>query len=156
MSTAIDQPLEPARFSRQAWKQRGAMLFRSYVRRSDDERLERTVGSPRGMAFVFGALAGAFRPEGAEGWTGDIQYDLRRADGGLRQWTVSVGVTAAAARRGPSADPRLVIKMRLVDFLRMAGGELDPGRALLTGRLDLAGDISVAMRLSDMFGQPGA
>jgi putative sterol carrier protein len=46
--------------------------------------------------------------------------------------------------------------MGLADFLRMAAGDLDAGRALLTGRLDLAGDFSLAQRLGEMFGRPTA
>ena len=46
--------------------------------------------------------------------------------------------------------------MGLADFLRMAAGDLDAGRALLTGRLDLEGDFSLAQRLGEMFGRPTA
>ena len=38
--------------------------------------------------------------------------------------------------------------------MRIAGRDLDPVKAVLTGRLELAGDFSVAMRLGEMFGQP--
>ena len=37
----------------------------------------------------------------------------------------------------------------------IAGRDLDPVKAVLTGRLELAGDFTVAMRLGEMFGQPG-
>jgi hypothetical protein len=36
---------------------------------------------------------------------------------------------------------------------RFAAGELDPGRALLEGRLDLKGDFALATRLGEMFGR---
>ena len=48
------------------------------------------------------------------------------------------------------------LKLGLVDFVRMAGGDLDPGKALLTGRMDMEGDLAVAARLGEMFGQPAA
>jgi hypothetical protein len=38
----------------------------------------------------------------------------------------------------------------------MAGRDLDPGKALLSGRLDLEGDFALAARLGEMFGQPPA
>ena len=38
----------------------------------------------------------------------------------------------------------------------MAGNDLDPGKALLTGRMDLAGDFAVAQKLGEMFGRPPA
>ena len=49
--------------------------------------------------------------------------------------------------------PDLTIRLGVADFLRVAAGELDPVKALLSGRLDLAGDFAVAMRLAAMFGQ---
>ena len=36
----------------------------------------------------------------------------------------------------------------------VAARDLDPAKALLSGRLDLEGDFAVAMRLAAMFGQP--
>jgi putative sterol carrier protein len=55
---------------------------------------------------------------------------------------------------GAAPGPGLTIKLGAADFLRIAAGELDPAKALLSGRLDLAGDFAVAMRLASMFGQP--
>jgi putative sterol carrier protein len=50
----------------------------------------------------------------------------------------------------------LKITLSVADFARLAGRDLDPVKALLTGRLDLKGDFAVAMRLGEMFGQPSA
>ena len=43
--------------------------------------------------------------------------------------------------------------MGLADFVRIAGRDLEPGRALLTGRLEIEGDVVVATRLGEMFGE---
>ena len=48
------------------------------------------------------------------------------------------------------------LKLGVVDFVRLAGGDLDPGKALLTGRMDMEGDLAIAARLGEMFGQPPA
>jgi putative sterol carrier protein len=45
------------------------------------------------------------------------------------------------------------VKLSLADFVRLAGRDLDAGAALLTGRMDLEGDFSLAARLGAMFGQ---
>ena len=58
-------------------------------------------------------------------------------------------------RPGTASAPALTLKLGVVDFVRMAGGDLDPGKALLTGRMDMAGDLAIAARLGEMFGQPG-
>ena len=117
-------------------------------------RLERTVGSERGLKVVFAAMSRAYRPERAAGWTGDIRYELKRADGAVRTWTVSCDVTGARARAAALPDPALTIRLALADFIRLAGRDLNPVKAMLTGRMDLHGDFDVAVRLGEMFGQP--
>jgi alkanesulfonate monooxygenase SsuD/methylene tetrahydromethanopterin reductase-like flavin-dependent oxidoreductase (luciferase family)/putative sterol carrier protein len=134
----------------------GERAFKAFVRRSDDRRLERTAGSARGLKVLFGAMAQAYEPDKAAGFSGDLQYDLRRSDGQLVSWTVSIGPERATVRPGTASAPALTLKLGLVDFVRMAGGDLDPGKALLTGRMDMEGDLAVAARLGEMFGQPAA
>ena len=125
------------------------------MRRSDDRRLERTAGSARGLKVLFGAMAQAYEPEKAAGFSGDLQYDLRRSDGELSAGRSRSGPSARAS--GPARRaPALTLKLGLVDFVRLAGGDLDPGKALLTGRMDMEGDLAVAARLGEMFGQPAA
>jgi alkanesulfonate monooxygenase SsuD/methylene tetrahydromethanopterin reductase-like flavin-dependent oxidoreductase (luciferase family) len=137
-------------------EERGELAFRAFVRRSGDRRLERTVGSNAGLRVLFGEMERRFVPERAQGFSGDIQYDLRTAGGRERHWTVSVRSDRAVARPGAAPDPKLVVRLALADFVRIAGRDLDPGKALLTGRMDLRGDFSLAVRLGEMFGQPSA
>jgi hypothetical protein len=132
----------------------GERIFFSYVQRSSDERLERTVGSPRGLRVVFAAMARAYRPDRADGFSGDIRYEFTDAQGRERTWTVSCSPQGARARPGAAAAPALTIKLALADFIRVAGRDLDPVKALLSGRMELEGDFALAMRLAQMFGQP--
>jgi alkanesulfonate monooxygenase SsuD/methylene tetrahydromethanopterin reductase-like flavin-dependent oxidoreductase (luciferase family)/putative sterol carrier protein len=141
---------------RRAAEDAGEAGFQAFVRRSGDRALERTAGSDPGLRLVFGAMARAYEPEHAHGFAGELQYDLRRADGTVAHWTVALDPRHATVRPGPSDAPALTLKLTVADFLRMAAGHLDAGKALLTGRLDLAGDFSLAQRLGEMFGQPAA
>lgn len=133
---------------------RGERVFRAFVARSGDRRLERTVGSRRGLRAVFAAMVARFDPDAAAGFTGDLRYELRAGDGRLRTWTVTCRPDTATAVPEPRPDPAVTIKLGLADFARLAAGDLDPGKALLTGRLDLEGDFAVASRLGEMFGVP--
>ena len=138
---------------RRAAEARAEEALKAFVQRSTDRRLEQTLGSRLGLKAVFAGMERQYVPERAGGFAGDIQYDLRGADGSVRSWTVAVGPVAARARPGPSADAKLKITVSLADFARIAGQDLDPVKAVLTGRLELAGDFAVAMRLGEMFGQ---
>jgi alkanesulfonate monooxygenase SsuD/methylene tetrahydromethanopterin reductase-like flavin-dependent oxidoreductase (luciferase family) len=140
---------------RRTLERRGEDAFRAFVRRSDDRRLERTIGTGQGLRVIFSAMQSQFVPSGAGGFTGDLLYELRFADGRVRPWTVTISPDRAHARPGRPPDPRLTVKLTVADFVRLAGGDLDAGSALLTGRMDLEGDFSLAARLGEMFGQDG-
>ncbi|HEY6758050.1 MAG TPA: LLM class flavin-dependent oxidoreductase [Baekduia sp.] len=132
---------------------RGERAFRAFVARSDDARLAKTAGSGAGLKVLFGAMERQFVPERAGGFAGDIQYNLRAEDGSVRSWTVAIDAARARARPGESPEPKLTITLAVADFVRIAGQDLDPVKAVLTGRMQLAGDFGVALKLGEMFGQ---
>ena len=134
----------------------GEQAFGAFVRRSDDRRLERVVGSDIGLRVLFTGMAQRFVPEKADGFEGELQYELRADGGGTKRWVVEVRGDRARARPGAATAPRLTIRMGLADFARLAGQDLDPGAALLTGKMDLEGDFTIAPRLGEMFGQDPA
>jgi alkanesulfonate monooxygenase SsuD/methylene tetrahydromethanopterin reductase-like flavin-dependent oxidoreductase (luciferase family) len=136
--------------------ERGEHVFQAFVRRSDDRRLERTIGSDRGLRVIFAAMAQAYVPEAAGGFSGELEYRLKRSDGSVVDWTVAIDGERAVVRPGPARAPALKLVLGVADFVRMAGRDLDPGKALLTGRLDIEGDLAIAARLGEMFGQPSA
>ncbi len=141
---------------RRTLEARGEQAFQAFVRSAGDERLARTAGSAPGLKVLFAGMERQFVAERAAGFTGDIQYNLRAADGTLRPWTVTIDGERASARPGASDAAKLTLTLSVADFVRIAGRDLDPIKAVLTGRLELAGDFAVAMRLGEMFGQPPA
>jgi alkanesulfonate monooxygenase SsuD/methylene tetrahydromethanopterin reductase-like flavin-dependent oxidoreductase (luciferase family)/putative sterol carrier protein len=135
-------------------EERGEAAFARFVRRSSDRTLERTVGSDPGLRVVFAGMTRRFRPEKAAGFSGDIQYELTPASGEGKQWVVSVQGERASARPGRATSPAVTVAMELADFVRLAGRDLDPGKALLGGKLQVAGDFNVLAKLGEMFGEP--
>jgi putative sterol carrier protein len=104
------------------------------------------------LRLLFGIVARRFDATQAGGFEGELQCDLRTTAGRVRSWTIVVAGDRARARRGPAGAPALVATAKAADLARMAAGELDTGRALLTGRLDVRGDFRLMMRLGAMFG----
>jgi alkanesulfonate monooxygenase SsuD/methylene tetrahydromethanopterin reductase-like flavin-dependent oxidoreductase (luciferase family)/putative sterol carrier protein len=133
-------------------RERGEQAFAAFVRRSDDKRLERTLGTELGLRMLFGGMTQRFRPDKAQGFAGDIQYELR-ADGAVKPWVVSIDGRSASARPGRATAPAVTITTGVADFLRIAARELDPGKALLSGQMVLQGDFTIATRLGEMFGE---
>lgn len=129
--------------------------FQSFVRKSDDRRLERTFGRRGMLRIVFGRVARAYDPTKAPEAEGDLAFVLRDSEvepQDQRVWTVHLAPTGARVSAGAPPDPLVTIRATLPDLVRMAAGELSPGRALLSGRLDLDGSLLVVMRLAPAFG----
>lgn len=134
----------------------GLRALRAFVRHSGDRRLERTIGSERGLARVFRGAAARFDPARSDGFTGELQFDLRRSRGTMSHWVITVAHQRATARPGTTEGPALTAQLPVADAIRILAGELDAGAAVLEGRLDLIGDFGVARLLGPMFGAGGA
>lgn len=129
-----------------------ATILGRLVTSADDRTLERLFANGPALRVLFGRIAARFKPSRAGGFTGDLQCDLRRTDGTLHSWTVSVDRERAVAQRGPSSDPALVAALDAADLIRLVTGQLDAASALLTGKLDVRGDFRLMMRVGRMFG----
>ena len=134
-------------------RRQGEELMSRLVKGASDEQLDKRFGNRVAQTVIFQGMARSFRPDRSGGFEGDIVYELGR-NGGADAWTISVRDGRASARPGRTAgDPRLVMRMPLVDFAKIVGGEQDPSLPLLSGRIEIEGDYKVAIQLGEMFGQ---
>jgi len=113
--------------------ERGEKAFQVFVRRSDDRRLERTIGSDRGLKVIFGAMAQAYQPDKSGGFTGELQYELRRSDGAVVRWTVAIATDSASVRPGGATRAGADDEARVADFVRVAGATSTPARRCSPG-----------------------
>jgi putative sterol carrier protein len=111
------------------------------------------VGSGPALRVVFRGMERAFRPDHADGFTGEIQYELTGTNG-ARVWTIRVEGDHAVALAGRAFDPAVTLRMSVPTFARVLTGELEPGRAFLGGQLVVEGDLALASRLGRMFPPP--
>jgi alkanesulfonate monooxygenase SsuD/methylene tetrahydromethanopterin reductase-like flavin-dependent oxidoreductase (luciferase family) len=137
---------------RTAVERRGGEAFGVLVDRGSPRLLRRTVASAPALRVLFAGMARALRPAGRSGeLRGELQFDLVEEDGRVRSWTVEAGPLRAAARSGPAREPVLTLRLAPEDLLRLVAGRIDAGAALLDGRLDLEGDLALAVRMGDLF-----
>ena len=124
-------------------------------RNASPKLLERTIGSDRGLAVIFKAMAKHFNPESALGWTGDIQY-LLETNSGTRAWYLRVELDRASAVRGRSSEPDLTLRMPFSLFAAIGRGELTVSRLMLEdSELKAEGDLALVGRMTEMFVPPG-
>lgn len=126
------------------------------VRHVGDRDLERRFGVSVVQRAVFAAMTRFYDPAAASGFRGVISFELTRPVSGGKSswWSVSVDADGAVARPGRVSDAALSARLPVADFLRIAGGVIDPVEPVLAGRAAVSGDLAVMVRLAEMFGAP--
>jgi alkanesulfonate monooxygenase SsuD/methylene tetrahydromethanopterin reductase-like flavin-dependent oxidoreductase (luciferase family) len=130
----------------------GEAAFRRFVAASDDDRIERFVGSPTGLKLLFKGMEDAFVPAKAGDFSGEIQYELTGRDG-ERPWVLAISGGRARTRPGRCESPQVTLRMPVPVFARIAAGELEPARAWLDQQLQIEGNLETATKLAEMFGR---
>ncbi len=79
-----------------------------------------------------------------------ILFDLSGEGGG--KWTLTLADGTAKVEEGETASPSMTLSMNAADFVSMASGELNAMAAFMQGKIKIAGDMSLAMRLQNILG----
>jgi putative sterol carrier protein len=94
-------------------------------------------------------LPEAFLPEKAAGVNSDVHFALSGDKGG--DWVVRIHQQTCVVERGIIPNPNLTFKADAQDCLDIFTGKIDGMRAFMQGKLQLIGDMSLAMRLTNLF-----
>ncbi len=94
----------------------------------------------------------SFQPERAAGVDATIQFHLTGDQGG--DWYAVIRDKKLAVEQGTIPDPRLSLSANTQDILNVFNGKLNPMMAYMQGKVQVKGDMNLAMRLADMFKPP--
>ncbi len=95
----------------------------------------------------FTTLEERFLAEQAAGVTATYLYELSGDNGGT--WTVSVTDGVLAVAEGASENPSVTYKMKAENYVKLANGELNGTKAVLTRKLKVSGNILLAKKMND-------
>ena len=101
------------------------------------------------VAEFFAGLESKADASKLQGLEATFQFDISGDDGG--QWYVTIADGQLAVTEGTAEAPNITFAASAENMLKILAGQLDGQAAFLTGRLRLAGDISLAMKLPSMF-----
>jgi putative sterol carrier protein len=91
----------------------------------------------------------AFRPEAAEGVDAVIQYHLTGEEGG--DWIITIREGKCTVAPGNADAPKMTMTADAQDFKDVLLGRANGMQYFMQGRLKLAGDLNLAMKLTSFF-----
>ena len=104
---------------------------------------------PLTVAELMEKMPGAFIPEKAQGVDAVIQFKFTGDEAG--EWNATIKDGKVDVARGEHPSPRMTLTADSSDYVKIFTGELDGMQAFMQGKIKLAGDLNLAMRLMQMF-----
>ena len=93
-------------------------------------------------------LPGRFKPDKAAGVEVTVQVSIVGDNGG--DWVVAISNQQLEVKEGTHPSPQLLVKMKEKDYLDVVNDKMSGQTAFFSGKLQLKGDIMLALRLKDM------
>lgn len=91
----------------------------------------------------------AFIPEAAQGVSAVIQYQLTGVEDG--DWIITIKDGACSVAPGKSDKPTMTLIADAEDFKDVLLGKANGMQYFMAGKLKLAGDLNLAMKLTSFF-----
>ena len=101
---------------------------------------------------IFSAMPQNFNADAAKGMSSVIQFNLSGDGGGTYHVTIKDGACAVA--EGAHASPNMTMTMAAQDYVDMISGKLNGQMAFMSGKLKIAGDMGLAMKMQSLFRRP--
>jgi putative sterol carrier protein len=106
---------------------------------------------PSSCKAIFDAMPSSFKPEAAQGLDAVYQFDLSGDGGG--KWYVVIKNQTCEVHEGGHPSPSVTLSMTAQDYVDMINGQANGQVLFMTGRLRIAGDLGLAIRMQSLFQQ---
>ena len=101
------------------------------------------------LQSIMDRIIGMFQPERASGFDATVQFQVSGDQGG--DWYAVIRDKELSVSPGTTPNPRLTLTASSQDIINMFNGNLNPMQAYMQGKVQARGDLSLAMRLADVF-----
>ena len=104
---------------------------------------------PLTVKDLMAKMPGAFIPEKAPGMDAVIQFKFTGDEPG--NWYAAIKDDKVEVKQQEHENPTMTLTADSSDYIKIFTGELDGMQAFMQGKLKLAGDLNLAMKLTQMF-----
>jgi len=104
---------------------------------------------PLTVADLMSKMPKAFLPEKAPGLDAVIQFKFSGAETG--DWFATIKDDKCTVEQGTHPSPKMTLSADSTDYVKIFTGEVDGMQAFMQGKLKLAGDLNLAMKLMTIF-----
>ncbi len=104
------------------------------------------------VKMIFDAMPASLNADAAKGMSSVIQFNLTGDGGG--NYNVSIKDGACTVSEGTHASPNMTMTMAAQDYVDMITGKLNGQMAFMSGKLKIAGDMGLAMKMQSLFKRP--
>ncbi len=98
---------------------------------------------------LFEGMPGALNPAAAAGLSKTFQWNITGDEAGV--WALKIDNGTGEVIPGGVEKPDITFTVSDKDWIAIAEGKLDAMNAFMSGRLKVAGDMMLAMRLQNLF-----
>lgn len=98
---------------------------------------------------VFDEMPKRLNKDAASGMNAVYQFDMTGEGGG--KWYASIANDQCEVKEGTHPSPNITITSSAQDYLDIVNGKLNPQMAFMTGKLRIAGDMGLALKLQSLF-----
>src|SRR2546430_11823401 len=126
---------------------------------SDEQLAEAMHGAQREAALteIFNRMAEHLDPAKAKGHDAVVLFQiLDRPDGGYDEFEVTIHDGACEVSQTPTNDPRVILKVEPVAFLKLITNQASGPGLFMTGKLKIEGDLMYAPQIASLFRIPAA
>jgi putative sterol carrier protein len=102
------------------------------------------------ISELINKMPGAFLPEKAGGVDATVHFKFTGTESG--EWNAIIKEGKCVVAQGiPHFKPTMTLTADSSDFIKIFIGEMDGMQAFMQGKIKLAGDLNLAMKLIQMF-----
>ena len=101
---------------------------------------------------IFRLMPEQLNTDTSKGMTSVIQFHLTGDGGG--EWFVSINDATCNVSEGTHEAPNMTMTMSASDYVDMITGKLNGQMAFMSGKLKIAGDMGLAMKMQSLFKRP--